>query len=109
VSADPAHRALSPDMVVHTARLTVETAHADAFRERITRHAQQSRAEPGCVAFEVYEESGAVGSFLLFEAYRNVFSLDSHRASPHFRAFRADVDSWVLRREWSNWSVVSLG
>ena len=97
-----------PAGVVHTAHLRVEERHVDAFRQRIVRHAEATRAEPGCTVFDVRQCCDAPGLFFLFEVYRDRDALDAHRNSAHFAAFRRDVDGWVVDRQWWYWSAVTL-
>jgi len=95
--------------LTHTAHLTVHEERIEAFRERVRRHAETSRAEPGCLTFDFYQDTEAPGAFLLFEVYRDKAALEAHRASAHFLAFRRDVDHWVISRQWWYWSPVSVG
>ena len=97
-----------PTNLTHTAHLTIQADHIDEFRERVSRHARLTRAEPGCLVFDVYQGTEAPGVFFLFEIYRDQHSLQAHRDSAHFLAFRQDVDGWVVGREWWYWSPVSL-
>jgi len=46
----------------------------------------QSRAEPGCLGYEVYQGVGAPGSLLLIERYRDQAALDAHKQSAHYQA-----------------------
>lgn len=91
------------DPVVHTAHLIVREEAVEAFRERLARHAATSRDEPGCLRFDVYQSTETAGLFWLHETYADAAALEAHRASPHFQAFRADVDGWVTDRDWWFW------
>src|ERR1035437_5461884 len=86
--------------LVHTAHLSVRENHIEEFRERVSRHAEVTRAEPGCLAFDVYQSTQVPSVFFLFEIYRDGRSLEAHRDSAHFLAFRRDVDGWVIGRQW---------
>lgn len=92
--------------VTHTAHLTVDEKYIEQFRERVRRHAEISRAESGCIAFDVYRSTETPGEFMLFELYRDTIALETHRASAHFLAFRRDVVDWVVSRRWWYWSPV---
>ena len=94
--------------LVHTAHLSVHENCIEKFSERVKRHARVARTEPGCLAFDVYQSSDAPNDFLLFEVYRDTGSLESHRRSAHFAAFRHDVDEWVIGRQWWYWSPIDL-
>ena len=89
---------------VHTAHLVVHGQHVAAFRRRVLDHATTSRQEVGCLRFDVYQEAKQPTTFLLFEVYRDAASLEAHRTSAHFAAFRRDVDGWVAERHWWSWN-----
>ncbi|HVO87608.1 MAG TPA: putative quinol monooxygenase [Casimicrobiaceae bacterium] len=90
--------------IIHTAHLDVFEANIESFRNRLLMHAATSRAEPGCLRFDVYQEVERPGTFLLFEVYRDAAALEAHRASVHFAAFRRDVEGWVAERRWWTWN-----
>jgi quinol monooxygenase YgiN len=91
--------------LVHTAHLRAHADHVDAFRERLLRHARISReVEPGCLNFDICESRNEPGIFLLVEIYADEQALETHRASPHYLAFRADVKEWVAERQWFFWT-----
>jgi quinol monooxygenase YgiN len=89
--------------IIHTAQLVVHEEHLAAFRRRLLSHAATSREEPGCLRFDVYQETSRPAMFLLFEIYRDAAALEAHRGSAHFADFRRDVDGWVADRQWWFW------
>lgn len=93
--------------LIHTAHLKVRADAVAPFRDRLKRHAATSLAqEPGCLRFDVFEEKAAPELFLLIEHYTDAGALEAHRASPHYLAFRADVQDWVVERTWWFWDAV---
>ncbi len=93
---------------VHTARITVRSAFAERFERQVLAHARTSlEREEDCLGFDVYRDREDGARFLLFERYRDEQAMHAHHASAHFKAFRADVDDWVVEREWSFWSSAS--
>lgn len=44
-----------------------------------------TRAEPGCVTYEVARSVDDPTAFLLYEVYRDKEALDAHAASQHFK------------------------
>lgn len=95
-------------MPVHTARITVRSAYAERFERRVSAHARASlEGEGGCHASNVYWDREDAARFLLFERYGDEHVLDAHHASAHFKDFCADVDDWVVERQWSFWSPAS--
>jgi quinol monooxygenase YgiN len=54
-----------------------------------------SRAEPGCLAFELHHSADQPGDFFLHEIWSGEAALASHRQTPHFRSW-AGVQSAIL-------------
>ncbi len=47
-----------------------------------------SRAEAGCVFYNLYTPRDGGGSFHFFECWRDQAALDAHREMPHYKKFR---------------------
>lgn len=58
---------------------------AETFHEAMDAHAANSRAEPGCLRFDVCEDAERPGRVLLYEVYRDGAAYAAHRASPSWR------------------------
>ena len=65
--------------VLWVAREGEEKAVADILR----RMAPLSRAEPGCLQYEVNQDRDDPRSFVIFERYVDEAALEAHAASPH--------------------------
>ena len=72
--------------IVAFARWRAKEGEVEAVRERALRMAEESRKEPGCLEYRVHQAEGDPREIQLYERYRDVASLDAHRASPHFKA-----------------------
>ena len=70
-------------------------------RVRLLLLAEASRAEPGCIGYEIYENSRDSSRILIFETWRDAASLEAHQQTEHFR-LRAPRN-----RELSETSVLS--
>lgn len=91
--------------IVHTAHLTCTEDSLQAFHARLLRHAKISlREEPGCLGFRVHQDTEVKTRFFLLETYANEKSLEAHRVSKHYLAFRSDTKDQVIKREWWFWS-----
>lgn len=92
-------------VIFHTAHLVCKPEHIEAFRARLQRHAATTLAsETGCKRFDIHENAEKRGLFLLYEIYEDQDALETHRASPHFIAFRKDTADWVAERMWWFWT-----
>jgi autoinducer 2-degrading protein len=91
-------------MLIHTAHLVCRPDVVEAFRERLSRHAQTSvEREEGCHLFDVHQETREPTLFFLHEVYTDQAALETHRESEHYRSFRADTAEWVTSRTWWFW------
>jgi quinol monooxygenase YgiN len=61
-----------------TGVLTCSLADAPAVREALPAHIRLSRAEPGCLSFEVMET--APGVFAVFERFEDRAAFEAHQA-----------------------------
>jgi (4S)-4-hydroxy-5-phosphonooxypentane-2,3-dione isomerase len=55
------------------------------FFEAMDRHAANSRAEPGCLGFDVCRDADEPRRVLLYETYRDEAAYAEHRAAPSWR------------------------
>ena len=58
---------------------------SDAVAELLRRMIPLSRAEPGCLQYDVHGDPDDPNRFFIFERYVDDAALDAHAASPHFR------------------------
>ena len=49
-----------------------------------------TRAEPGCISYELFRSSEDPALWMLFEQWRSQADLEAHIGSPHLQAFLAD-------------------
>ena len=59
---------------------------ADAVREALTTLAEATRAEEGCLAYDLFESGSAPGTFVTVERWTDSAALDAHMATPHVAA-----------------------
>ena len=72
------------DYVV-VAEFLLKAGKEEAFRAAMDRHAANSRAEPGCLGFDVCEDAERPERVLLYETYRDAAAYAEHRANPSWR------------------------
>ena len=77
-------------LVVHV-HVRVNPESVGAFLEATLRNAERSREEPGVVRFDVIEQEGEVGSFVLVEVYRDAAATGAHKATAHYAEWRDAV------------------
>jgi quinol monooxygenase YgiN len=63
---------------------------AARLRELLGMMVEHTRLEPGCERYDLYRSGDpAAPAFHLFERYVDTAALESHRASDHYRQYRA--------------------
>jgi len=61
----------------------------DRVRGLLTEHARRSRAEPGCLRFELFQSNLDPHSFFIVEAWESQEALDIHRQAEAFQTIYA--------------------
>ena len=75
---------MSDLQVVATIPASAEAA--DQVREALKTLAGATRAEEGCVAYDLFESGSVPGTFVTVERWRDQASLDAHMGTPHVAA-----------------------
>ena len=94
-------------MITLTVDLRVRPGHLDPFLAAITENAQRTfHDEPGCVAFDVCQDTTDDHHFVFYELYVDQAAVEAHRAAPHFAVWRAAAGEHVVPESQVN--VLSL-
>jgi quinol monooxygenase YgiN len=51
----------------------------------------QTRLEPGCLRYDLFRTGAGAGGFCLIERYTDQAAIEAHRATAHYRAYRASI------------------
>src|SRR5687767_2742236 len=78
-------------LIVHV-HVKVLPEHVDAFRSATLENARESLKEAGILRFDVVEEIGAKGSFVLVEVYRTDADPALHKQTAHYAKWRDAVE-----------------
>ncbi len=73
-------------MIHILARITVKPDAASAARTVLMQLVEQSRQEPGCVSYELYQQHAAPHVFQTVERWLDQESADGHMKTPHVAA-----------------------
>ena len=65
----------------------VKPEHLDAFQTATIENASHSVQEPGCVRFDVIQQTDDPTRFVLVEVYRDAQGHAAHRETPHYHAW----------------------
>jgi (4S)-4-hydroxy-5-phosphonooxypentane-2,3-dione isomerase len=73
------------------AKVTVKSEEVDRFWKYLEIDVQGSRAEAGCVRFDVLRDEKTPNVFYLYEVYRDHAAYGAHQEAPHFKTFFAEA------------------
>jgi quinol monooxygenase YgiN len=75
----------------------VKPERREDFLRAIEEDARGSREdEPGCLRFDVLQDSADPHRHYFYEVYRDEAALEAHRAAPHYQVWAEAVASGVL-------------
>ncbi|WP_076069645.1 putative quinol monooxygenase [Sphingomonas montana] len=77
--------------------LTARPAAADRLRTLLDGMLAPSRAEPGNLRYDLWQDHSEPGRFFLDELYRDADAVAAHRATPHFQAYLAAINDLAER------------
>ena len=78
------------DLIV-VATITAKEGNEILVREALERVVHGSRAEPGCLRYDLHVDLGNHASFVMLEAWRDEAALAAHEATPHFKELVAAI------------------
>ena len=80
---------MSNENVVIFATLTPKAGKEAELETLLRGMCAPSRAEGGCITYNLYKRAEGGPSFHFFECWKSAAALDAHRLTPHFKNFRA--------------------
>ena len=82
-------------MIVLVVTLQIIPEHRQAFIEAMLEDARGAvEKEPGCVRFDVLQNSSDPNRLHLYEVYRDQTAIDAHIQAPHLLKWRETVKDW---------------
>ncbi len=76
------------------ARLFIQHAFLQEFRQQIEQLTTLSRQEPGCLEYHWYADISEKGTFTVIERYRDQEGLKEHFSRPYLQDFINWVNAW---------------
>ncbi|MEL7000927.1 MAG: putative quinol monooxygenase [Pseudomonadota bacterium] len=92
-------------MYLVTVIFTAAKDKAEAFAARVQQQATDSLTEPGCRRFDVWTDPADPARTFLYEIYDDRAAFDAHLESAHFKAFDAEVASWIIDKQVETWAL----
>lgn len=83
--------------IVVVAELHARPEHADALAEALTAMILPSRAEEGCLGYDLHRQLDDATTFVIYERWTSARALEDHFRSPHFLDLVPRLDTWLDR------------
>lgn len=77
--------------------LTARPGAVDRLRALLDDMLAPSRAEPGNLRYDLWQDQAEPGRFVLDELYRDDDAVAAHRETPHFQAYLAAIEELAER------------
>lgn len=85
-------------MIVFSVHLHIRPECVEAFKAITLANLEGSRQEPGCRRFEALQHEDDPTRFILFEAWADAAAQDFHRNTPHYQAWKDQVEDMQVER-----------
>lgn len=79
----------------------VKAEHLDQFVAEVRRHAERSIGEPGCLRFDVLQDTEDPQTICLYEVFRSEADLETHRAHDYYARWMEISRDWRDRSAYS--------
>ena len=87
-------------MAIHmktTALLKVRPGKLEELIDLLRTLASDSRSEPGNLRWDLWQDQHDETTFIIDELYKDIDSVQAHRATPHFRDYASRIDELATR------------
>jgi autoinducer 2-degrading protein len=74
--------------------IKVHPEHLKDFVENVRKHARNSLEEPGCLRYEVLQDTRDSQTICLYEVFRTEADLDKHREHDYYKHWMAISRDW---------------
>jgi quinol monooxygenase YgiN len=100
---------MSETVVVLSVVFEAAPGRADELAGMLKKLIAPTRAEPGCLTYELNASTETPGTFLFFEKFVNQAALDEHIAAPYFQEFakQREGNDPVSKVTVMRWSVLA--
>ncbi|HXN25156.1 MAG TPA: putative quinol monooxygenase [Candidatus Dormibacteraeota bacterium] len=97
---------MSESTLTLTVRLQARDGQAAALEQELFSLVAPTRAEEGCLTYDLYRAAETPGLFMLHEAWTSREHHTRHTRTPHFLHWNERKDSLLADREASFWNKI---
>lgn len=84
-------------MTVTLVHIHVKPEFVTGFIEATRHNHENSVKEPGNFRFDILQDAGDPGKFVLYEVYESEQAVVAHKETPHYITWRDTVASWMAK------------
>lgn len=74
------------------ARINAKAGMTDTVKQEILALIEPTRAEPGCINYDLHQSSSDPCLFMLYENWKSLKDLEEHLEMPYLKAFKEKAD-----------------
>ncbi len=94
--------------VTVVARIRAKAGKEDLVREHLMALIAPTRAEAGCITYDLHQAAEEKGLFLFYENWVSKEALDEHLATPHLEGFKRVADQILVEPlDITLWELIS--
>ncbi len=95
-------------VIVNVVTVHVKPEHLAAFLAATVDNHKGTRTEPGNHRFDVLQSADDPCRIMLYEVFASAEAVEAHRKTPHYLAWRAQVESWMAKpRELASHRIIA--
>jgi len=79
------------------AHIYADLDHADAVLAALKALVSPTRAEAGCMGYDLHTDNNDPTHFVFYEIWTDKAAMDQHMATPHIAAFRAATQGMITQ------------
>jgi len=68
------------------------------MKELLTAMVKPSKAEDGCIFYDIFQYKNQREKFMAVETWRDEKALDGHKASEHYKIYKASYEEHCLKK-----------
>ena len=70
----------------------------DKMKELLKAMVNPSKAEDGCIFYEIFQYKNKPEKFMAYESWRDEAALDGHKASAHYEVYKSSYEPYCLEK-----------
>jgi len=84
--------------IVKQVTFIARSGQEEALRRMLEEMVTPSRAEPGCLRYDIYEMNAEPGRFVVVEAWEDESALEGHKNTEHYKYYKANYETHTVEK-----------